>query len=199
MTISFGPKLGFINNADIGEAYYDQFRQFLQGLDQVVQMSVLSTSVNDPPATPADGDAYLLLGINPTGNWTGFTGYIAVWDVQVTLVGTNTRSPTWVFYKPNPGWLVWNVTFSTLSVFDGTNWNVVSSGGVQAEVPIGSINGVNRNFALTINPMPIASVLLFLNGVFQIPNVNYVLSGLNISMNIAPGASSTLYAVYDYV
>lgn len=198
MTVSFGPKLGFINNANIGEIYYDQFRLFLQGLDQLLQMSVLNSSTVSPPTTPSDGDAYLLLVPSPTGAWTGFFGYIAVWDVQNTIAGSDTRSPAWIFYKPLPGWTVWNISVSNLSVFDGINWNSVAGGSAQAESPSGVIDGSNRNFTLTFLPQPTASLLVFLNGVLQIPTNDYVLSGTTIAMNIAPGSSSNLYAVYDY-
>ena len=41
-TISYGSKLGLLNNAAISEVYYDQFRPFLRGVDALVQASVLS-------------------------------------------------------------------------------------------------------------------------------------------------------------
>src|SRR5579859_3470775 len=133
MPISLGPKLGLLNNASIGETYYDQLRQFLQALDQLVQMSVISTTLTAPPASPNNGDAYLLLGGTPTGAWTGFSGYVAVWNTQVTTAGTNNQVPAWVFYKPNAGWLVWTIATNSLSVFDGTNRTSVTQGGSQAE------------------------------------------------------------------
>lgn len=199
MSISFGPKLNLINNANINEAYYDQLRQFLQALDQLIQMSVISATVSVPPPTPANGDAYLLLQATPSGVWAGFMGYIAVWDTQVTTSGTNTQVPAWVFYKPNAGWIVWNINTASLYVYNGTAWTSVVAGGSQAEVPTGAINGTNRAYAITFTPTPLATFTLYLNGVFQLPSVNYTLSGNSLSMNIAPSSGSTLYAVYDYV
>lgn len=199
MAISYGPKLGLINNALIGENYVDAFRAFLQAIDELVQMSVISSTLNVPPATPNNGDAYLLLQPSPSGAWTGFLGYVAVWDTQVTTSGTNTQVPAWVFYKPNPGWLIWIIATNSLYVYNGTNWTPVVSGGTQAEVPIGPINGSNVNFTLSFSPSPPASLSLYVNGVFQLPSVNYTLSGTNLSMVIAPNAGSTLYAVYEYV
>lgn len=130
MAITFGPKLGLMNNAAIGETYYDQFRQFLQAIDQLVQMSVISTALSVPPTSPANGDAYLLLSGTPSGAWLGQFGQIAVWDTQVTNAGTNVTNPAWVFYTPKPGWMVWVVASAGLSTFNGTIWQTLASGTV---------------------------------------------------------------------
>lgn len=199
MAISFGPKLHLINNANISEVYYDQLRQFLQAMDQLIQMSVISSTINTPPATPNDGDAYLLLGGALTGAWIGHDGSVAVWDTQVTTNGTNTQVPAWVFYTPNAGWLVWTIATNSLAVFDGSAWGSVTQGGSQAETPIGAINGTNTNYTISFSPQPLTTFQLFLNGVFQLPSINYTLSGTNLAMNIAPSSGSTLYALYDFV
>lgn len=199
MPIALGAKLGLLVNADIGENYVDNFRQFLQALDQLIQMSVIDSTVNTPPVTPNNGDAYLLLGGSPTGVWSGFGGYIAVWDTQVTTTGTNTQVPAWVFYNPKAGWLVWTIATSSLAVFDGSAWASVTQGGSQAETPTGAINGTNRNYTLSFSPQPVATFQVFLNGVLQLPSINYTLSGTNLAMNIAPTSGSTLYAMYAYV
>lgn len=133
--ITFGPKLGLLNNANIGETYYDQFRVFLQAIDQLVQMSVLAYTLAVPPSNPNNGDAYLLLQPTPTGAWTGFLGYIAVWNTQVTTDGTNNQVPQWVFYKPQPGWIVWIVATQGLAVYTGTSWAPVG-GGISGVVPV---------------------------------------------------------------
>ncbi len=199
MSIAFGPHLGLLYNANIGETYYDQLRTFLQAIDTLVQMSVISSTVNTPPITPNPGDTYLLLGGSPSGAWVGQGGNIAVWNTQVTTTGTNTQVPAWVFYTPNAGWLLWVIATASLAVFNGTNWNSVTQGGSQAETPLGAINGVNRNYTLSFSPQPIATFQLFLNGVLQLPSLNYTLSGTNLSMNIAPTTGSTLYAQYAFV
>lgn len=128
MAIAFGPKLGLINNANIGETYYDQFRQFLQALDQLVMGSILDTTLVIPPTTPNNGDSYLLITATPTGAWAGQMGNIAVWDTQVTTAGTNTQVPAWVFYVPQPGWIVWNVATASLIVFNGSAWVGIGGG-----------------------------------------------------------------------
>lgn len=131
MAIVLGPKLDLIVNANIGENYVDSFRQFLQAIDALLSASVINSSTVVPPPSPSNGDAYLLVG-TPSGVWTGHQNAIAVWDTQVTNSGTNTTNPSWVFYTPNPGWLVWNVATSALLVFNGTAWNPVSTASVSS-------------------------------------------------------------------
>lgn len=135
MTISLGPKLGLINNAAIGEAYFDQFRQFLQAIDQIVQMSVLSATVINPPTNPNPGDAYLLPS-NPTGAWASFGGQITWWNTQVTISGTNVQVPAWTFIQPEPGWIVWNVATASLNVYSGTVWAPIGGSGVTFPITV---------------------------------------------------------------
>ena len=120
--ISYGPKLGLLNNAAIGEAYYDQFRPMLRGVDALVQAGAISTTVTIPPPTPTDGDTYLLTSGSLTGVWTGHTNQLAVWSSQVTLPGTDTLAPGWDFYTPKIGWLVWADDLSEFMFFNGTSW-----------------------------------------------------------------------------
>jgi Protein of unknown function (DUF2793) len=199
MAISYGPKLGLINNAAIGENYTDAMRQFLQALDTLIQMSVISTAVISPPSTPNNGDAYLLITGTPSGAWTGYSGYIAVWDTQVTTSGTNTQVPQWVFYKPNAGWSTWVISSGSFLIYNGVSWTPLIAGNIQAEAPTGAINGSNITYILTYTPFPTSSLQLFINGVFQIPVDNYNVNATVITMNVAPNSGSTVYAVYQYV
>ena len=128
MAISFGPKLGLLYNALIGESYFDSLRLFLQSVDQLINGSVINATQVSPPTSPNPGDAYLLIGGTPGGAWTGQAGNIAVWDAQLTNSGTNTVVPGWVFLVPKAGWTVWNIATTTLSVFNGTSWGPVGSG-----------------------------------------------------------------------
>lgn len=136
MTIALGPRLGLLFNANIGEFYADQFRQFLQAIDQLVQMSVINSTASTPPSLPSPGDAYLLLAPNQSGAWTGFGGHVAVWDTQVTTAGTNVQVPAWVFYFPQPGWIVWNVATSSLIVYNGTTWSAIAGSNITLPVTV---------------------------------------------------------------
>jgi hypothetical protein len=160
-------------------------------------MSVISTGVSSPPTNPNPGDAYLLITGTPSGAWLGYTGYIAVWNTQVTTSGTNTTVPQWVFYKPNAGWIVWVTSTTSLIVYNGVGWSPIVAGGVQAETPVGAINGSNITFLLSYDPTT-GSLQFYVNGVFQIPAVNYNINGTVVTLNVAPSSGSTVYAVYDY-
>ena len=127
MSISFGPKLGLLFNAFINDQYYDQFRPFLQALDQLINGSVINATTVVPPTGPSPGDAYLISSTG-SGAWATFpVNSIAVWDTQVTNTGTNVTVPQWVNYVPKAGWILWNVALSGLYVYNGTTWTTVSS------------------------------------------------------------------------
>lgn len=64
----------------------------LRLLDILVQLAVLDRDLSAPPATPAEGDRYLV-GPNPTGLWAGQAGRIAAFWGGV-----------WVFIVPRTGW-----------------------------------------------------------------------------------------------
>jgi Protein of unknown function (DUF2793) len=132
MSIVLGPKLGLLYNSNINEYYADNFRTFLQAMDALIFASVVNATTVVPPASPAPGNAYLLtVGTNPSGAWTGQAGKIAVWNTQVTISGTNTQSPAWVFYTPQPGWILWNVALGGLYVYNGSAWTPINAGVVQ--------------------------------------------------------------------
>jgi len=82
----------------------------IRRLDALVQMAVLSATQTVPPATPADGDRYILPA-GSTGVWAGQDGMLAVFEEN-----------TWVFYTPKAGWSVWVSTPGEPRVFDGTDW-----------------------------------------------------------------------------
>ena len=51
----------------------------LQLLDAVVMLSVLDRDLAGPPASPAEGDRYLIAA-SATGAWSGREGKIAAWQ-----------------------------------------------------------------------------------------------------------------------
>lgn len=87
----------------------------LRILDSVVQLSVIAADQTDPPATPADGDRYLLPA-GATGAWAGQDGKVAVWN-----------ETAWSFLAPNTGWLAWVENIDQLQAWDGAAW--VQAGG----------------------------------------------------------------------
>jgi hypothetical protein len=59
----------------------------------------------------------------------------------------------------------------------------------------GAINGTNRVF--TIPSAPSNFLMVFLNGVLQLPGTNFTITGLTITFNIAPETGDQLWAVYQ--
>jgi hypothetical protein len=87
-------------------------------LDTLVQLAVLSRSLSAPPATPAEGDRYI---VKPTG-----TGGFAGKDNQLAQYSGG----GWSFYPPRTGWLAFIADEGTLLVWDGSAWvSAVSSSG----------------------------------------------------------------------
>ena len=67
-----------------------------------------------------------------------------------------------------------------------------------AEVPSGTINGVNVTFTLLRAPNPLQSLELFLNGVLQTQGIDYTLSTNTITFTVAPASGGALIAWYRY-
>jgi hypothetical protein len=135
----------------------------LSRLDALVHLAVLSRTLATPPATPVEGDRYLVPA-SPTGAWTGQTGKIAAW-----LAGQ------WVFATPREGWRLWVNSEDLLLVFDGASW--VSAGGGGGGTPTVLQNmqmiGINATADATNRFVVSSSATLF----------NHVGNGHQIKLN----------------
>ena len=67
----------------------------LRILDGLVQLSVLDRDLTAPPASPADGDRYIVAS-GATGDWAG-------WDLNVALW----TDGAWLRLPPRTGWRAW--------------------------------------------------------------------------------------------
>ena len=99
----------------------------IRALDAIVQLSVLDRDVATPPASPNEGDRYIVAA-SATGAWAGMENRIAAWQDGV-----------WMFYAPLAGWLAWAVDEEQLYAWSGTTWSIVSGSGQQS-FPILGIN-----------------------------------------------------------
>lgn len=81
-------------------------------LDLGLGATVLEAGRNDPPPTPAPGQAWLL-GSAPTGVWTGHARALAGWT-----------DGGWRFLPARTGLTVWIADQQLWAVFDGTSWNI---------------------------------------------------------------------------
>jgi hypothetical protein len=82
----------------------------LRLLDAMIQLSVLDRDQTAPPASPADGDRYLVAS-GATGLWAGWDLNVAYWVDGV-----------WMRLVPRPGWLAWIADEALLLVYDGAGW-----------------------------------------------------------------------------
>lgn len=95
-------------------------------LDALVQMAVISRTVTTSPASPADGDRYIVAA--------GATGAWATWDLNIAYYVDG----AWMKLIPQTGWLAWIEAEATHVRWDGSAWGGLSSGG---SVAWGSITG----------------------------------------------------------
>jgi Protein of unknown function (DUF2793) len=79
-------------------------------IDGLLQLAVKSRALTEPPATPVDGDRYLVAAA-PTGLWSGQSGKLAQY-----LAGL------WQFRSPREGWRMWVDDENLFLVFDGGTW-----------------------------------------------------------------------------
>jgi hypothetical protein len=95
-------------------------------LDALVQMAVISRTVASPPATPADGNRYIVAA--------GATGAWATWDFNIAYYVDG----AWMKLVPQAGWLAWVEAEAAHVRWDGTVWGALTSSG---SVAWGSITG----------------------------------------------------------
>ena len=87
----------------------------LRILDGVVQLGVRDRSASAPPATPGDGDRYIVAA-GGTGAWVGRDNSIAAY-----------QDGAWAFFRPAVGWVAWIADETKLVAWDGADW--IDAGG----------------------------------------------------------------------
>lgn len=81
----------------------------LGDLDCLAQLCVASRSLATPPASPSEGDTYIV-GDSPTGGWAGQAGKVAIYFSG------------WRFKAPKTGWLAFVQSESKFVVYNGSAW-----------------------------------------------------------------------------
>lgn len=107
-------------------------------LDCLVQPVVRDRTLTAPPASPAEGDGYIVAAA-ATGAWAGKDGQIAV-----------LQDGAWVFFAPAQGWQVYDAGAGERLTFSGAAWQPWRGG------PGLSFLGVNTN-ADTTNRLSLKS------------------------------------------
>jgi hypothetical protein len=92
-------------------------------IDQMIQLSVLSADLPEPPTSVTDGDRYIVPE-NATGEWQS----------QDHKIATRTQE-TWSFLIPQTGWMVWDRNEQKITVFSNNNWIYVESEGGGENTP----------------------------------------------------------------
>lgn len=87
----------------------------IQALDALVQPSVQGRTLLAPPATPLEGEAWIVPSA-ATGLWSGHTSQIAAF-----------QSGAWHYLDPAAGWQVYDRADQTLLVFDAGAWTPLAS------------------------------------------------------------------------
>ena len=87
----------------------------IQALDALVQASVESRSLSAPPASPLEGECWLV-PTGATGAWAGHAGELASF-----------QAGAWLFLDPAPGWQVYCRADQALLVFDGALWQPLAA------------------------------------------------------------------------
>jgi len=79
-------------------------------------------------------------------------------------------------------------------------YSYVSAGNSIAwmEIPTGVTDGNNENFSLSNAPNPPSSLMFFVNGVLQMQNHDYTLSGQIVTLVYPPISGDNLSATYSY-
>ena len=106
-------------------------------LDALVQLSVKDRHLTAPPASPADGDRYIVAA-GATGAWAGKSNHVAI-----------RQNGGWIFRPPREGWRCWVDDENVLLIFDGAAWDEFA--GTPSELQNLSLLGVGATADAT-NP-----------------------------------------------
>lgn len=94
------------------------YNEAMAVLDQLVQPTVLSRTITAPPASPDDGDTYIVADA-ATGVWAGKDGKFACW-----------LNGGWSYRTPSDGWLAYVTDTAELAVYQSGDWtSFVTTGG----------------------------------------------------------------------
>ena len=137
-------------------------------LDAIVQLSVLDRDLTAPPASPADGDRYIVAS-GATGLWAG-------WDLNVTTWVDG----VWMRLVPRLGWLAWIADEATFFVWNGSAWQSV---GVAQDVS-------DAVFSLVNDADPTKRALFSLSGISTATTRTFTLPNTSSELAILAGTQT---------
>jgi hypothetical protein len=92
----------------------------VRALDMLVQLSFEDSAQTAPPASPSEGQCYVIPA-GASGAWTSHDGAIAAF-----LDGI------WQFHTPRIGWRGYVIASNSMIVFDGTDWQEITPSQLQS-------------------------------------------------------------------
>jgi hypothetical protein len=90
------------------------FNEALGLLDALVQLAVLERDLTAPPASPAEGQGWIVAA-SPTGAWSGHAGDLALW-----------QEGAWLFLAPEVGWVALVIDEGRLVYWTGDAWAAIA-------------------------------------------------------------------------
>jgi len=106
------PNLGLTYGWTLGESgWHTGMDANLKRLGALVGLSVKDRDLTTPPASPAEGDRYIVPA-GATGAWAGRTDQIAVWV-----------NGAWEYHAPKVGWLAFIAAEDRLAVYKAGGWS----------------------------------------------------------------------------
>lgn len=111
MPASTHPNLPLAYDWTLGDPYKTEMDANLVMLGAIVCLSVKDRDLTTPPASPTDGDRYII-PTGATGVWAGKTNQIAV-----RIAGA------WQYYIPKVGWLCYIEDEGVLSIYKASGWS----------------------------------------------------------------------------
>ncbi len=130
MSSEFTPNLRLPYLAAAQSQKHVTHNEAIRALDAVVQLSVLTQALASPPATPLNGQRWIVAAA-ATGAWSGQSDAIAAF-----------QDGAWTFLAPVEGWLAWVADVGKLVAWTDAGW--ADAGGAAPDV--------------SINPAPLVGV-----------------------------------------
>lgn len=113
----------------------------LRILDVLTQLAVTSDDAATPPVSATDGARYII-GSDPTGDWAGHDGEVALLD-----------NGNWRYFVPRAGWRAFVLARETLVVHDGIDWIDLDSAELQdmEGFGLGMVSATDTPFSAKLN------------------------------------------------
>jgi len=119
--MAVSPKLGFPYLEAAQSQKHVTVNDSLRALDALVHLSAVSRTVADPPASPSEGERYVI-GAPATGVWSGLESRIAAY-----------QDGAWAIFAPQAGWRLYVVDEDAALYYDGAAWRAEPAGGLLAQ------------------------------------------------------------------